>query len=111
MKYVIGGRGSGKTTKMIVVSEITGYPIVVSTERQKEHIKAVAERLKCKIPNPMVVKEAIQRGTRLCTPILIDNAEEIINQALKSYFGTDVFCLTMTIESENNFAQEKEGYM
>lgn len=103
MKLIDRERGSGKTTKLIYTSEMTGYPIVTQNSQSVEHIIRQAQELGAKIPKPMTVKEMCTvRGIRF-DKILIDEGFSIIENALKAYFnGVGVATVTFTSNDYNN---------
>ena len=103
MKLIDRERGSGKTTKLIYTSEMTGYPIVTQNSQSVEHIIRQAQELGAKIPKPMTVKEmCTARGIRF-DKILIDEGFSIIENALKAYFnGVGVATVTFTSNDYNN---------
>lgn len=86
VKFVVGERGSGKSTKMITVSSITGYPIVVDTEIHKRNLLDMAAKEGVKIPTPIVTQGLSISGLNLDT-VLIDDGERIIEDALKRLLG------------------------
>lgn len=99
MKLIIKDRGMGKTTQLIHTSEITGYPIVASTEAIVNEIKKQAERIGCKIPEPMTVQELLHgkaRGRHEYENILVDEVciNGLLQKALNQYFGRNVIACT-----------------
>ena len=99
MKLIIKDRGMGKTTQLIHTSEITGYPIVASTEAIVNEIKKQAERIGCKIPEPMTVQELLHgkaRGRHGYENILVDEVciGGVLQKALNQYFGRNVVACT-----------------
>lgn len=103
MKLIDRERGSGKTTKLIYTSEMTGYPIVTKNAHSVDYIQKQAQELGAKIPKPMTVKEILSiRGIRF-EKILLDEGFSIIEDALKSYFGgIEVATVTFTSNDYNN---------
>lgn len=88
MTYITGKRRSGKTRTLIFVSAITGFPIIASTKGRAESIKENAETLGLKIPDPICVVQlkSFSRGwIDINDKFLIDDADLIIEQALKEY--------------------------
>lgn len=99
MKLIIKDRGMGKTTQLIHTSEVTGYPIVASTEAIVNEIKKQAERIGCKIPEPMTVQELLHgkaRGRHGYENILVDEVciGGVLQKALNQYFGCNVMACT-----------------
>ena len=88
MTYMTGNRGSGKTTALIISSAVTGYPIVVPTKSDVDFIKKQAKELNVKIPEPIsaTTLKMLSRGwIDINDKFLIDDANSIIEQALKEY--------------------------
>lgn len=99
MKLIIKDRGMGKTTQLIHTSEITGYPIVASTEAIVNDIKKQAERIGCKIPEPMSANELLHNkavGRHEYENILVDEVciNGLLQKALNQYFGRNVIACT-----------------
>lgn len=99
MKLIIKDRGMGKTTQLIHASEITGYPIVASTEAIVNNIKKQAERIGCKIPEPMSANELLHNksvGRHEYENILVDEVciNGLLQKALNQYFGRNVIACT-----------------
>lgn len=90
MNFVTGGRGSGKTTALIYTSAVTGYPIVTDSYHKAEYIKRQAEKLNVKIPQPTCLvdcKKYSNGYNKVTTPVLVDDADVIIERALTEYLG------------------------
>lgn len=88
-------RGSGKTTKLIYTSEVTGYPIVVRDRRMVNIINEQAVQMDCIIPNCISVDE-FRNMPHKPERILIDEGVTIINDALQEYLQSDVVAITFT---------------
>lgn len=96
MNLMIKDRQMGKTTQLIHISEATRYPIVVPFEAQKKHIIELANQMHCSIETPLTIREMKEKGISVKTPILCDDVEHILADALQQYLGVEVFCATMT---------------
>ena len=96
MNLIIKDKQKGKTTQLIHISEATKYPIVVPFEAQKKRIIELANQMHCSIEMPLTICEIKEKGINAKTPILFDNVEHILSDALQQYLGTEVFCATMT---------------
>lgn len=100
MRLIDRERGSGKTTKLIYTSEMTGYPIVAQNEKSASNILLQAKEMGAKIPKPLTVRELLNsRGIRF-DKVLIDEGLSVIEDALKAYFG-GVEVATVTFTSNN----------
>ncbi len=99
MKLIVKGRGSGKTTRLIYASEVTGIPIATSTRVNAEHIKDMAERMGCNIPEPTTYRDLASNcylGSTKYDSVLADDVDSIIQKALDSYLNCHVVAATMT---------------
>lgn len=96
MNLIIKDRQKGKTTQLIYISEATSYPIVVPFEAQKKHIIELTNQMHCSIETPLTIREMKEKGINIKRPILFDDIEHILADALQQYLGTEVFCATMT---------------
>ena len=83
MKLIIKDRGMGKTTQLIHISEVTGYPI------------AAAKKLGCNIPEPILVSD-ITSGKIRYDNILVDEItlDRVLKKALNNYFNSNVVACT-----------------
>lgn len=88
-------RGSGKTTKLIHTSEVTGYPIVVRNRGSVNIINERAAQMDCIIPKCISVDE-LRNMPHKPERILIDEGVTIINDALQEYLQSDVVAITFT---------------
>lgn len=80
MKLIIKDRGMGKTTQLIHISEVTGYPIAAAYKTTIGHIKSTAKKLGCNIPEPILVSD-ITSGKIRYDNILVD--EITLDRVLK----------------------------
>ena len=96
VNLIIKDRQKGKTTQLIYISEATRYPIVVPFEAQKKHIIELANQMHCFIETPLTIREMKAKWISVKTPILFDNIECILADAVQQYLGAEVFCATMT---------------
>lgn len=88
MNYLTGKRRSGKTMRLIFASAVTGYPIVTPTQSGVDFIMKQAQTLDVKIPEPIsaTTLKMLSRGwIDINDKFLIDDADLIIEQALKEY--------------------------
>lgn len=103
MNFLIKGRAQGKTFKMIITSEVTGYPILVSDDKRKSFLIDMAKEMGCNIPDPIDYKhyKRYTDGRRHDEKILIDDAEEIIREALKETLRVEVVAVAITDKNFN----------
>jgi len=88
MNIIVGGRGTGKTTKLIYTSSVLNTPILVHSKKEADRILEMADGLNCEIPEPVVFGE--HKNKHYTNGILIDNAERYIQAALQEYLGLQV---------------------
>lgn len=104
MRYLIKGRQQGKTHKLIIASEVTGYPILVSDEKRRRFIIDMAKEMGCHIPEPVNYEKRMRFSDgHYNEKILIDDAEKIIESALKATLRSEVVAVTIT---DTNFFNE-----
>lgn len=111
MNLLIKDRATGKTTGLIYTSEATQYPIVTFNRHSIEHIKHMAEEMGCLIPEPLCIEDFNReriRGYRLPQNILLDEAGDIIGDALNAYLGTNVIAVTMTDSLKEKYNRMKQ---
>ena len=96
--FLVKPRGTGKTTALIYTSATTKIPIVAYNHKHCEYIKQKAREYGVTIPEPVTaegVRIGVLTGTGV-TELLIDDAEDIIADALRKYLGKDIVCVTLT---------------
>jgi L-ribulose-5-phosphate 3-epimerase UlaE len=101
MNVIIKGRQQGKTYKLIIASEVTGYPILVSDSRRKVFLEDMAKEMGCYIPEPMTYERHRRYPDGFHGEILIDDAEKIIEKSLENTLGCKVVAVTITDRSSN----------
>lgn len=107
MNLMIKDRQMGKTTQLIHISEATRYPIVVLFEAKKKHIIELTNQMHCAIETPLTIREMKEKGIGVNTPILFDDVEHILADALQQYLGVEVFCATMTDTLKDYYKHNK----
>lgn len=78
-------RGSGKTTRLVYISEYTGHPVLVADERCKSYIKLLADKLNLTIPEPVTAAELFgaRSEVRSYKNILVDDSINVLISLLK----------------------------
>lgn len=90
-------RGSGKSMRMLYVSEFTSAPILC-TYTSKDYLRDLAKRYEIKIPEPITVDEYVQDKAKY-PRILVDEAL----CALKDFLPhTDILGVTFSDEDNDN---------
>lgn len=100
MKYVNVKRRNGKTTMIIHASYITGYPIITSTDQMAHFIIAQAKKMGLDIRVYSIREwKDIQsyHHNYEVENVLIDEAQGIIDCALKETLKANVVASTMSI--------------
>ena len=106
MRLIIKGRQGYKTTGMLHTSEATGYPIIVETQKRLEQLKNQAEEIGAAIPEPLTV-DMLKCGLYRVDNCLIDEAYDIIGQALNSYLNTNVVAATLSDNIREEYNNRK----
>lgn len=93
MKIIVGGRASGKTTKLIKESAETGYRIVTSNEGAAKAIYMRAKDLGYDILRPISVMEYVLAPNSFEQDgILIDELENTLGALFKQKIHAATFC-------------------
>ena len=108
---IIGGRGSGKTTKLIRMSAENNIYIVCLDRRRALNIAAMAREMGLTIPFPITVEELpITRKSSWFTEVYVDDADQVLERLI----GVRVSNITLEGNVENlkrfmfNFAEESD---
>lgn len=98
MRFIIRERQKGKTSDLIITSEITGYPILVSNTRRRDIVLKQAEEMNRKILTPISIEHYLSNPSRYprFEYLLIDDAESIIERALNCMLRAEVVAVTMS---------------
>lgn len=84
----VGGRGDGKTLRMIERSAETGSTIVVLNSKHAERIKVMAKKLGYDIPEPIGIDkfrdDYYRCGRNFRKGILVDDLDLIIKKLFKN---------------------------
>lgn len=101
MKLIIKDRGMSKTTQLIYVSELTGYPIAAAHKTTIDNIKSTATKLGCKIPEPVLVSDIVTGKIRYDN-ILVDEVtlDGVLKKALNNYFNSNVVACTCSPDTD-----------
>lgn len=108
MKLINKSRGTGKTTQLIYASAITGFRIIVPNHAMAKHIEKMAKDMGLKILPPMSdieyrLRRPLHKIESDHAPILIDEIQnQILDEALKLYFGAPVVAATMTVPIDDD---------
>lgn len=93
MNIIYGERCAGKTTMLIMTSAVMNEPIVCSTYISAKNIQDTATQLGINIPKPRVHKQ----GNYYDGPVLLDDANMFIQEALEKYIGARIDACTFNI--------------
>lgn len=98
MKIINRARQSGKTTMMIHTSYVTGCPILVYNHARAEQLLVQAKQLGCKVEVYTIDEWLRMHGVERQHPnVLIDETEDLIEQALENMLCTKITACTMSI--------------
>ena len=81
MKNLIMRRGSGKTTRLLALSEFYSAPIICATVDQRQNILNLALRCGYSIPTPVTVQDLLAgkfKSDRAFHSFLIDESQDVL---------------------------------
>lgn len=100
MKIINGERASGKTDGLIMTAYATGARILTPTPEMARFIENRAKERGISIETPMQYKSYLDGPGKFLVndscPIIIDEAEKIIEDALEARFKRKVIAVTIT---------------
>lgn len=96
MVFIHGGRATGKTVMMLIESAQTGIPIMVTGHVRKELLKQQAEKMKLKIPEPVIWKKNRDQGVTGRDKVLIDDLESFLQWVLLRTSGVQCHMATFS---------------
>lgn len=104
MNIIFGGRGTGKTVKLIELSIRLNAYILVSDHRRADFVKALAAELGYpQLLFPITYSEFIAcRNTGYIKKLLIDDADDVISH-MASVQGWTLEAMTMTTDDKKQF--------
>ena len=97
MIVVNADRATGKTTKLMVMSELTRTPILVVTKERAKYLIQQANILGYNIPTPICVSELENRKLHWEDKILVDDAIDVL-EAILSNYGYKIDVATINFE-------------
>lgn len=90
MKIIAGERQSGKTTELIRMSAVTGWPIVAMNYGSKNWIERTADEMRLKIPPVLTANSNV---TVMPTKVLVDQMDHMKVNALHE--GMEIMAATV----------------
>lgn len=105
-EFIVGGRGSGKSTELIKRSATTGQYIMVANKQRAKFLFERARRVGLIIPFPVTIHELLDGSTFRSSRIrrdglLIDDFDDVIAAI---FSGVQINAVTMT-EREYNITR------
>lgn len=91
MICIVGTRGSGKSVRLVELSEKTGIPIVTINEQMARHIMHTARKMGAEIPKVQVRPFTAKSYGQARQPVLVDEAQMILERVLGSPVEVAVF--------------------
>lgn len=84
MIFLVGGRGTGKTTTLMKISQLSQIPICVSDRRRADFIKKAArDQGITGMPDPVVASNIrAVRGTQKVPRFVVDDVETVLGMIL-----------------------------
>lgn len=107
--YYMGGRRSGKTLRLIVLSEATRTPILVSNKKRAECLIDQAKRMGFDIPEPLTLHDYMNSnkfvGRRDISEngIYIDNVDDVVKELFK-----DIPIKAVTFDKPDDFVELRD---
>lgn len=90
-------RSSGKTMRMLYVSEYTGCNIIVSTRERALMLESTAIRMGLNIPQVLAVPDFLDRCIRCSDAVIIDEGIHVLNAFITAARpGTKISDITLT---------------
>lgn len=97
-------RRNGKTTMLIHTAYVTGYPIIVDNTTKAHFIKEQATKMGLEGVQVYTFKEWQSFAGHSCyynsggeNKVLIDEAQDLIEQALREFFKADVVAASLSL--------------
>lgn len=104
MKYIVGGRGCGKTHAIILESAKTGVHILCKDHRQRDRISDQARSMGVSIPTPLCIADVRDHHTIgiRCSPdyplkVLVDDPIRMLRDLISDSISIE--CCTLDVES------------
>ena len=108
MKIINMARWSGKTTMLINAAYVNGAPILVSSESRKSFVEKQAESMGLKVEVYSLHEFTVNHMHTYVSELYIDDAEDIIEKALKQTLGAPVRACTISVPFIERKKEEKE---
>lgn len=93
MKTYNQKRGSGKSTRLLILSDYTGIPIVVPSMSRKTFLDQQKEMVNC--PNAQI--EVIDNIRSKSKEVFVDEGYFLLEELLMRHYGVSVAAVTDTI--------------
>lgn len=101
MRIINSPRGSGKTTLLIKTAYMVEMPIITKTYRSKKYILELAKEMHMKTIEVYTCDEWIRRGKHDFDRVLIDDADQILEEALSKYLSCGVGAIAMSLQMKD----------
>ena len=108
MKLINMARQNGKTTMLINAAYVNNTPILVSSESRKSFVKEQAESMGLKVEVYSLHEYIANHMHAYSSELYIDDAEDIIEKALRQVLGAPVRACTISIPYIERKKEEKE---
>lgn len=91
MICIVGTRGSGKTARLVELSEVTGIPIVTPNKGMADLVMYTAREMGATIPKAEPRQFSPNNYGRYRKPVLVDEAQMILEKVIGSPVEVAVF--------------------
>ena len=88
------GRGTGKSTRLLILSDYTGTPIVVTSRARQAHLENEKQKLNCN--NAKIILLEDLKGTNT-ERVFVDEGYALLSYLMKRCVGAEVAAVTDTI--------------
>ena len=100
MKFINLKRRNGKTTMLIHTAYVTGYPIITGTTQERKFVKELAAKMGLENIEVYAVgewKDIFIHSSTKTEKVLIDEAENIIDFALRDLLQAEIVAASFSI--------------
>lgn len=110
MRWINLGRRGGKTSMMITTSFVTGTPIIVPDQCRKDIVMKQAKDMGLEIGVYTLSEfSRYKRNLAHTQKVLIDEAQQIMEQALEEKIGCEVTAITTSIPMIQHGSSPEKG--
>jgi len=102
MKIYNQERGTGKSTNLLLLSDLTGTPIVVSTKARKDYLDYLKTKSNYENAKIITIDDCFQKQRINSDKVFIDEGYDLLEYIMKNYFCVSITAVTDTIPFFSN---------